>query len=58
LQKEVGAWMYLQVIEGLESFGAYLFSVKLGWSKEEIDVMCAKVRQNLKDPKVHGMIEV
>ena len=56
--KEIGSWMYLQVSEGLESFVAFLFTTRLGWSKEEVDVLCAKVRQQLKDPKVHGMLNL
>ena len=56
--KEVGAWMYLQTTEGLESFVYYAFSVQLGWSKEEVDVLCAKVRSQLKNPRVHGMLQM
>ena len=56
--KEIGSWMYLQVTEGLESFVAFLISTRLGWSKEEVDVLCAKVRQQLKDPKCHSMLNL
>ena len=56
--KEVGSWMYLMTTEGLESFVAYIFTTQLGWAKEEVDVLCAKVRQQMKDPKVHGMLNM
>ena len=39
--------------EGLEGFVAYLFSRQLGYTKEEIDIMCANVRRQMKDPKTH-----
>ena len=52
-QKEVGAWNFLQTMDGLESFFMALLTRMLNWRKEEVDVLCAQVRQNLKDPKIH-----
>ena len=54
--KEVGAWNYLQVQEGLEGFLYAIFTRILGWSKEEVDVLCAQVRGDMKDPKFHGFV--
>lgn len=51
-QKEVGAWNYAQIIDNLEGFFLYLFTTELGWSKDEVLLMCEKARAQLKDPKV------
>ena len=53
--KEVGAWNYLMMSEGLEGIVNYLFGHFLGMSKEEILVTCTKVRRQLNDPKCHIM---
>ena len=53
LQKEVGAWNYLQCMEGLEAFSYGIFTRILGYSKREVDVVCAKIRKDLKNPKIH-----
>ena len=52
-QKEVGAWNYLQVMEGLEAFTYALFTRQLGYAKEEVEVLCANMRKELKSPKLH-----
>ena len=57
-QKEIGAWNYLQVQEGLEAFWYALFTRQLGYSREEVDVLCAKVRAEMKDPKMHAMFHL
>jgi len=54
-QKEVGAWNYLQIEEGLEAFTYALFTRRLGYSQKEVDVICAKIRKEMKDPKMHAM---
>ena len=41
-------------MEGLESFFSAVFTRMLGYRKEEVDVLCAKVRENLRDPKFHS----
>lgn len=53
-QKEVGAWNYLQITEGLEAFTYALFSRVLGYSQKEIDVVCAKIRKEMKDSRMHS----
>ena len=52
--KEIGAWNSAMVAEGVEGFIYYLFGM-LGWSKEEMDVLCARARAELRDPKFHPM---
>lgn len=46
---------YLQIQEGLEAFWYALFTRQLGYSQQEVDVLCAKVRAELKNPKLHAM---
>ena len=58
LQKEVGAWNYLQIMEGLEAFTYALFSRVLGYSRKEIDVVCDKIRKDMKDPRMHAYFEL
>jgi len=52
--KEVGAWNYLQSTEGLEGWISFLFTTRLGWTAEEVDVLSAKVRKQMKDRTQHG----
>ena len=54
MQKEVGAWNYLQIFEGLEAFTYALFTRILGYSRQEVDVVCAKIRKDMKNPKMHA----
>ena len=54
-QKEIGAWNYLQVMEGLEGFTYALFTRQLGYSKEEVEVLCANIRKEMKSPKQHTL---
>ena len=53
--KKIGAWNYLQMDSGLEGYATYSLH-KEGWSKQEIDVFCAKVRHELKDRRMHAML--
>lgn len=51
--KEVGAWNYLQMMEGLEAFHQALFTRLLGWEVGEVKAMVARMRKEFKDPGVH-----
>ncbi|KAL2215550.1 S-adenosyl-L-methionine-dependent methyltransferase [Thermoascus aurantiacus ATCC 26904] len=51
--KEVGAFLALNFIEGVEAFTAVPFIDVLGWSKEEVTVLNAKVRQDAKKRECH-----
>lgn len=42
-------------MEGLEAFTYALFTRHLGYSQEEVDVICADIRKEMKDPKMHAM---
>ncbi|CAD6573919.1 MAG: hypothetical protein ASARMPRED_006361 [Alectoria sarmentosa] len=52
--KEVGAWNYLQIMEGLEAFTYALFTRVLGYSQQEVDVVCAKIRKEMRNSKMHA----
>ena len=54
----MGAWNYLQITEGLEAFLTALFTRQLGYSMEEVKIICAKIRAEMKDPKLHAMFHV
>lgn len=41
-------------MEGLEAFTYALFTRVLGYSQQEVDVVCAKIRKEMKDPKMHA----
>ncbi|KAL1983236.1 hypothetical protein VTN96DRAFT_334 [Rasamsonia emersonii] len=56
--KEIGAFTALQFIEGVEGLTAALFSEILGWSKGEIVVFNAKVKEDCKRRDVHCMHEI
>ncbi|KAL8710967.1 MAG: hypothetical protein Q9220_004566 [cf. Caloplaca sp. 1 TL-2023] len=58
IQKERGAWNYLQIMEGLEAFTYALFTRHLGYSKAEVEVICMKIRNEIKDPRVHVMFHL
>lgn len=51
--KEIGRWFRLQFLEsGLEAYSMALFT-RAGWSKEEMDVLLAHVRREMKSNKMH-----
>lgn len=58
LQKEVGAWNYLQIREGLEASFYALFTRVLDYSRREIDVVCAKIRNEMKNPEMHAFFHL
>jgi hypothetical protein len=56
--KEIGMFNYAQVMGGLEAFSLRLFCHVLGWKAEEVLVLLAKVRAELKDPKLHVQFDL
>jgi hypothetical protein len=53
--KEIGAWNYLQVSEGLEGLIYYVFTKILNLSKDEVDVAAARFRSELRNPRIHPL---
>ncbi|KAJ3547261.1 hypothetical protein NM208_g1611 [Fusarium decemcellulare] len=52
--KELGKWNLANFDAGLEGVSLALFTRVLSWSKEEVLALCAEVRKELRNPKVHG----
>jgi hypothetical protein len=50
-QREIGAWNFVCLEEGLEAVCIRLFTSVHGWSNEEVQVFLAKVRAELKAMK-------
>lgn len=57
-QKTIGAWNLVQVEDGLEAFTLRLFTQFLGWKTEEVQVLLANVRKDLRDPKIHAQFDL
>ncbi|KAL2215199.1 S-adenosyl-L-methionine-dependent methyltransferase [Thermoascus aurantiacus ATCC 26904] len=51
--KEIGMYQHAQQIQAVDAYSFALLSRMLGWKKEEIQVLCAHVRNELRDPSVH-----
>jgi SAM-dependent methyltransferase len=55
--KEIGTLMGVNFTEGVEAFTAALFADVLGWSKEEITVLNAGVRNAVKKGDAHALFD-
>ncbi|KAL2198336.1 S-adenosyl-L-methionine-dependent methyltransferase [Corynascus similis CBS 632.67] len=55
--KQVGMYNISQVMTGLEGFSLRLYCDVLGWKKDEVLVLLAQVRSELKDPKIHAQFD-
>ncbi|KAF2736431.1 S-adenosyl-L-methionine-dependent methyltransferase [Polyplosphaeria fusca] len=56
-QKEVGLFNLAQAVDSTEAFSMRLFTSVLGWQLEEVQVLCAKVRSELKSKSSHRMFD-
>ncbi|KAK0709352.1 S-adenosyl-L-methionine-dependent methyltransferase [Lasiosphaeria miniovina] len=56
--KRVGLWNITQVLEGLEAFSLRLYCDVLGWKEDEVVVLLANVRNELKSGKIHAHVEL
>ncbi|KAL2133431.1 hypothetical protein VTI74DRAFT_2357 [Chaetomium olivicolor] len=54
--KTVGQFNIMQVLHGLEAFSLRLFVDVLKWRVEEVTVLLANVRNELKDPNIHPQV--
>ena len=52
--KTLGAWNLVQLEDGLEGFVLRLFTQHLNWKREEVQVLLAQVRKDLRDPRIHA----
>ncbi|KAI9879150.1 MAG: hypothetical protein M1830_009409 [Pleopsidium flavum] len=55
--KTIGAFNLTQILEGLEAFSLALFTRVLGWSVDEVQVLLALVRKDLRDPSIHAQFD-
>ncbi|MBE3049735.1 hypothetical protein IMZ48_46015 [Candidatus Bathyarchaeota archaeon] len=54
--KDVGHWCREILDIGLEGLLMALLTRGLGWSKEEVLVLCTLVRNEMKDPRIHAYV--
>lgn len=54
--KEVGYWYYMNLQVGLEGLLMGLLTRGLGWTRDEVTVFCAKIRLEMKNPKIHSYL--
>ncbi|KAJ6437961.1 cyclase/dehydrase family protein [Purpureocillium lavendulum] len=55
--KEIGAFLSVNISEGVEGFTASLFRDVLAWSQEELEVHNARVRSALRAKGVHAIFD-
>ncbi|KDN69819.1 putative methyltransferase domain-containing protein [Colletotrichum sublineola] len=56
--KEIGICNLIQILDGLEAFSLRLFCGVLGWTKDEVLVMLALVRKELKAGAFHARFDL
>ncbi|KAH7125424.1 S-adenosyl-L-methionine-dependent methyltransferase [Dendryphion nanum] len=56
-QKETGLFNLSQALDGLEAYSLRLLTTELGWQPEEVKVLCAKVRSDLKSKACHRITD-
>ncbi|KAL8728117.1 MAG: hypothetical protein Q9181_005459 [Wetmoreana brouardii] len=54
----IGPWPRDKHLEGLEAFTLRLFTQFLGWRTEEVQVLLANVRKDLRNPKIHAQFDL
>ncbi|KAF2841840.1 S-adenosyl-L-methionine-dependent methyltransferase [Patellaria atrata CBS 101060] len=52
--KEIGRWNEINITDGLQGFSLALFTRVLGWTKEEVEVHCARVRNDMHNRAIHA----
>ena len=58
LQKQIGAYNFLQMQQGLEGIGLATLTRSGEWTPEEVQVLVAKARQDLSNPRIHGQYDL
>lgn len=53
--KHLGQWARAHVETGLENWTLRLLTSVLGWTADEVRLLCANVRSELRDPRVHAI---
>ncbi|KAM0328733.1 hypothetical protein ACHAQA_005146 [Verticillium albo-atrum] len=52
--KELGMWNLENITSGLHGLSAAVYTRVLGWTNEELEILLAKVRRELKDTSIHA----
>lgn len=52
--KNLGTYMMINMLEGIEAFTLRLWTQQLGWSRERIQVFLALVRKNIRNRNIHS----
>lgn len=50
-------WNLVQIEEGLEAFTLRLFTTVLGWAIEDVQLLLAGVRKDIRNPKIHAQFD-
>lgn len=57
-KKMIGSWNLVEIEDGLEAFTVRIFTQFLGWKLEEVQVLLANVRKDLRNPRIHMLFEL
>jgi hypothetical protein len=52
--KELGYWYWFNLDVGLEGLLMALSTRGLGWSREEVLLLCSRARPQLRNPRIHA----
>ncbi|KAI1459850.1 S-adenosyl-L-methionine-dependent methyltransferase [Annulohypoxylon moriforme] len=53
-EKQIGLYNRLAIEQDVEGFLMYMWTMVMGWSKEEIQVYAAHLRRELRSPNIHA----
>jgi L-cystine uptake protein TcyP (sodium:dicarboxylate symporter family) len=53
----VGLFNLVQLLDGVEALSLRLLTSVLKWTPEEVKVLCAKVKSELKSKSVHAILD-
>lgn len=57
-EKELGRWTYLNLEAGLEGLSLRFFMAGLEWTADELTVLLARVKSELKDTNIHAYVNM
>lgn len=56
--KEIGAYNRLGWDEGINGWAMFLMTKYLGWMSEEVEILCAHIRRDLRNKNIHAYQDV
>merc|ERR1712098_644272 len=56
--KEIGAYNRLGWDEGINGWAMFLMTKYLGWRSEEVEILCAHIRRDLRNKNIHAYQDV